>query len=282
MRFGICCGPGSFVPSIQRDARNQTLDSLPALMELLQAAGADFVEFGVGAVSPDAGEAEFESLQKVLARFSLRVEAFNSFIPAAHRITGPDVHFDSLLRFCRVALRRCKALGGDVVVLGSGLARKIPEGFDPVKGLAQFAEFCRALGPIAEEAGIDIALEPLNTREDNLLTSVRQGAELVDQLSHPRIKLLADLFHIAVDKEPLENVTAAGKRLKHTHVADLGRAAPGFATSGEEDFIGFFRSLRKAGYDGRCSFEGSFTDIDRQGKPVIEFLKRRWAESAFS
>jgi sugar phosphate isomerase/epimerase len=248
-------------------------------MDVMQEAGADYIEFGVGAVKPDNDESEFEGLRTALESQPLRVEAFNSFIPAHHRITGPDVDLSRVLSYCRTALSRCKALGGEVVVLGSAGARKVPDGFDKAEAERQFVQFCRELGPIADEAGIDIALEPLNSKEDNFLLSVEHGARLVDEIAHPRIQLLADLFHMAEEKEPLEHVAAANGRLRHTHVADLGRVAPGFAPGGEEDFLGFFRNLRAAGYDARCSFEGSFQDIGKQSKPVLDLLRRRWQES---
>src|SRR5207302_1836330 len=145
-------------------------------------------------------------------------EAFNVFIPKHHPITGPAVNLASVLKYCATALKRCKALGGAVVVLGSAGARKIPEGFDRARAEAQFIEFCRELDPVAEEAGIDIAIEPLNRKEDNLLVSVEHGAKIVETVARKRICLLADLYHISEEKEPVQNVAGAGKHLIHTHV----------------------------------------------------------------
>ncbi|HEY3324039.1 MAG TPA: sugar phosphate isomerase/epimerase [Planctomycetota bacterium] len=275
MRFGICCGPGSFAPQV----KDQPLSSVPALMEMLRAAGADYVEFPVGAVSPAQPEETFKPLLEEMARSPLRAEAFNSFIPAQHRITGPDVNLPGVLEYCRTALRRCKALGGQVVVLGSSGARKIAPDFERSRAEEQFIAFGKALGPIAAEIGIDVAIEPLNRKEDNLIQTVQCGARLMDAIGQPRIRLLADLYHIAEENEPLTQITAAGKRLCHVHVADRGRVAPGYSQTGEEDFVGFFRALRKAGYDQRCSFEGRLDDIASQSKPLLEHLKKRWAES---
>ncbi|MBV9865253.1 MAG: sugar phosphate isomerase/epimerase [Abitibacteriaceae bacterium] len=276
MKFGICCGPGSFAPQVE----GQPLSAVPPLMEGLQAAGADYVEFGVGAVMPAGGEAEFEKLRTALEPYPLKVEAFNSFIPAKHRITGPDVQLQEVLDYCRTALTRCQVLGGEVVVLGSAGARKVPAGFDPQEAEQQFIHFCRELGAVASEVGIDIAIEPLNSQEDNLILTVEQGARIMDEVGHPRIQLLADLYHMIEENEPVTAVAAAGKRLRHTHVADLGRVAPGYATEGEADFTGFFRNLRQTGYDARCSFEGKFDDITAQSKPLIDLLRQRWQEAA--
>jgi D-psicose/D-tagatose/L-ribulose 3-epimerase len=273
MKFGICCGPGSFAPQVE----GQALSAIPRLMDSMREAGADYVEFGVASVM--SSEAQFETLRAGLEPFDLKVEAFNSFIPAQHRITGPDVKLDEVLAYCHTALTRCKALGGAVVVLGSGGARRVAEGFDREKALEQFVEFGRALGPVADEVGIDIAIEPLNKREDNLINSVAHGTKLVDEIAHPRIQLLADLYHMFEDGESLYSITAAGARLKHTHVADLGRVAPGYASGGEANFIGFFRHLKAANYAARCSFEGSFQNISAQSGPLIALLKERWAQA---
>lgn len=275
MKFGICCSP----TSLAQEGENVS-SSVARLVTFMQEAGADYVEFGVGATLPEGSEADWDALRSAVSNQSLRVEAFNSFIPGHHRITGPNVNLQRVLDYCRTALPRCKALGGEVVVLGSAGARKVPEGWSHDEARQQFVEFCRELNPIADEAGITIALEPLNTREDNFLLSVGNGAQLVDEIGLPRIQLLADLYHMAEENEPLQNVAQAGTRLKHTHLADIGRVAPGFASEGEEDFIGFFRALRTAGYDVRCSFEGRFDDMSTQAKPALALMKQRWQESA--
>jgi len=276
MRFGICCGPGSFAPQVE----GQPLSAIPRLMETMGDAGADYVEFGVAAVTPEEPDAVFEGLRRALQPYAMRVEAFNSFIPAAYPITGPNANHARAIQYCRVALSRCKAIGGEVVVLGSAGARRVPDGFGMARARQQLVEFCKELGPVAEDAGIDIALEPLNSREDNLVIGVDAGAQIVDAVNHPRIQLLADLYHMSEEREPLEHVAAADGRLRHTHCADLNRAAPGFAEEGEEDFLGFFRNLRAAGYDRRCSFEGRFEDIARESKPLLVLLRKRWEESA--
>ncbi|HEX8236302.1 MAG TPA: sugar phosphate isomerase/epimerase family protein [Abditibacteriaceae bacterium] len=275
MKFGICCGPTSLAHEGEDVAA-----SVARLMTFMQEVGADYVEFGVGATLPEGSEADWEALRAAVTNQALRVEAFNSFIPGHHRITGPDVNLQRVLDYCRTALPRCKALGGEVVVLGSAGARKVPAGFSHDEARQQFIRFCRALNPIAEEADITIALEPLNTKEDNFLLSVGDGARLVDEIAQPRIQLLADLYHMAEEKEPMQNVAQAGARLKHTHLADIGRVAPGFATEGEEDFIGFFRAMRTADYDARCSFEGRFDDMSTQVEPALALMKQRWQESA--
>ncbi len=276
MRFGICCGPGSFAPQVV----NQPLSEVPALLDRICEAGAEYVEFPVGAVSPFDSEAKFEELLKTMQKAPLRAEAFNSFIPAQHRITGPDVKLADALAFCRTSLRRCKLLGGEVVVLGSSGARRYPAGFDAQRAQAQFVKFVREVAAIAGEIGIVVALEPLNSKEDNLLTSVAQGMALCQKLEHPNIQLLADSFHMFEDNEPFDVLPRVRSRLVHVHVASRRRGVPGAAPEDVPDFAGFFGGLRRAGYDSRCSFEGRFDDINAQCKPLLGWLRTQWRDRA--
>lgn len=278
MKFGICAGPTALAEE------NEPLkDSVARLMGFLREAGADYVEFPVASLAPEGDKSTFIELLEALKDAPLKVEAMNGFIPAHHRITGADVDLPKVLSFCDVALSRAHELGVPVVVLGSGGARKVPEGFEHHKALEQFVAFCRELGPIAQQNQVYIAIEPLNTKEDNLINTVAQGAQVVEAVNHPSIQLLADFYHMFADDEPLRNIVDSGKSIRHTHLADTGRITAGTADA-EADFIGFFKALRTSGYahhaDARCSFEGRIENIQQQAKPMFEFLNRRWEESA--
>jgi sugar phosphate isomerase/epimerase len=272
MKFGLCCSPqllgfpdSLFQSNIQR----------------LQNAGADYLEFGVGATVPEGDDSEWKTLRDALQGAPLQVEAFNSFLPPHHRITGPEVDLQSVLDYSHVALHRCRELGGEVVVLGSAGARKVPEGFDENRAQEQFVEFGRALGPVAADAGVTVCIEPLNHNEDNLILSVEHGARILDEIAHPNSQLLADLYHIEIEGEPLENVAAAGARIRHSHLADVGRVAPGYAEQGEADYKGFYAALHGAEstFSLRCSVEGSYADIYTQAAPLLKLLRQRHHEA---
>ena len=262
MKFGICCAPNA-------------LGEPAHTLEMLAQAGADYVEWSVGSVMQS--EAEWEKLREVVAASPIKPEAFNVFIPASHRLTGPEVDLQGALDYASEAMRRCSALGAQIIVLGSGGARKLQDGWAPTRGLDQFETFCRELGPRAARHNVTVVIEPLNKSEDNLINSVAAGAAIVDAVDHPNIKLLADFYHMFHDDEAVDDVAKVGDRLKHAHLADLGRVAPGFAAEGEADFAGFFRALNAANYDARCSFEGKTTDLAAQAGPIIAHMKQRHA-----
>ena len=264
MKFGICSAPGA-------------LGSASRLVDILAEAGADYLDWAVGAIM--SSEAHFEELRATIEKSPLRAEAWMSFLPPRARITGSDVDLESVLKYVTTAMQRAKTLGGEVIVLGSAGARKVPIGFDPQVARAQFIEFGRELGPRAAETGIVVAIEPLNRSEDNLITSVAQGAELVDAIAHSNIQLLADFYHLNEENEPLQNLENAGKRLQHTHLADTHRVAPGTAKDAA-GLTGFFRALRTANYDARCSFEGKTDDLARQAPAILRVMREKYAQSA--
>ncbi len=277
MKFGICCGPTALAVD-----NESVKDSVARLMDVLKSAGADYVEFPVASLAPEEDKSTFNVLLEAMKDAPLKVAAMNGFMPGHHRITGEDVDMPKVLSYCDEALSRAHELGVPVVVLGSGKARNVPDGFDHHKALEQFIEFCRQLGPIAERHHIHIAIEPLNTREDNLINTVAQGAHVVEAVNHPYIQLLADFYHMFADDEPLGNIIDSGKYIVHTHLADTGRITAGTADP-EADFRGFFKALRASGYsshpNSRCSFEGRIANLTEQAKLMFAFLNQRWKES---
>ena len=114
-----------------------------------------------------------------------------------------------------------------------------------------------ALAPLAEEAGVTLVLEPLNTRADHpgyFLNRSHIGFELVREVDSPHIKVLYDIYHMQVmEGNVIETLTGNLDVIQHVHVADVpGRHQPG---TGELNFGNIFRALREASYDKYVGFE---------------------------
>ena len=222
--------------------------------EKLKAIGFDFIEGGVaGTLKPEMPDAEFApELEKIKAG-ALPIRSCNGFIPSKFHLTGPETAHDAALDYAVKACQRADAAGIPFIVLGSGGARKVPEGFDLAKGKEQFIAFCQKLGDRIKDCGVTIVLEPLNKGETNLLNSVAEGIDYVDAIGRPRIQLLADFFHMMKEDEGPDSIRKAGKRILHCHIAELeGRKAPG--TKGE-DLSRFFKALTDIRYSGGVSCE---------------------------
>ena len=135
----------------------------------------------------------------------------------------------------------------------------------------------RVLAPMAEEAGINLLLEPLNTRVDHpgfFLNSSRLGFELVRLLKSPRVKVLYDIYHMQLMEGNLTSTLLANLPLVgHLHVADVpGRKAPG---AGEINYPNLLAALARAGYAGYVGMEYyPANDKMEELSRVVEMVKK--------
>lgn len=246
---------------------------------MLKDAGYDFIELSVGnLLMPLAPDAEFEAKTAKLGALVLPVRSCNGFFPANLKLVGPEVKMDDVLAFADTAFRRAKKFGIPFIVLGSGGARKSPDGFDLAKAREQFIDVAKRLGPLAAPHGVTVVLEPLNKGETNLINSVAEGADYVDAIAHPNVQLLADIFHMTRESEGPDSILKAGARLRHVHIAEKAeRTSPG--TAGD-DFRPFFKALKAVGYKGGISVEGKWGKVLADDLPrALKTMKEQFASA---
>lgn len=253
MRFGCCVAPEA--------------------IEVIADAGFDFCELPARAVLPMEDDATAQPTLRTLAAAPLRPEAFNVLVPAQLPLVGPDVDRVKLQTYLRRAFGRMVFLGGAVVVLGSGGARRIPDGMPRPQALDQLADSLTLAADEAAKAGIELALEHLNRGESNVFTSLRECQAFIEERGIG-LRLLADLYHLEVEHESLDAVTTAAPLLAHVHVADGGRKAPG---RGGYDYAGFMQRLQGVGYDDRISAECSWDDLAQEAPDALRFMREQWA-----
>ena len=98
-----------------------------------------------------------------------------------------------------------------------------------------------------------IYLEPLNRYEATYLNTVGKAADLCRAADHPRIQLMADLFHMNIEEADIPtSLRAVAPHLGHVHLADSQRWLPGH---GHTDFVSAFRTLREVDFDGWLALE---------------------------
>jgi len=109
-------------------------------------------------------------------------------------------------------------------------------------------ETFQSLGPVAEQHGVTLALEPLNRFETYFLNTVEDGVRLCDEIGHPSVGLLVDTFHANIEEKSIpEAYRRAAKHLKHVHTCENDRGAPG---SGHVEWREVVTALHEIGYDG--------------------------------
>ncbi|OWV79421.1 hydroxypyruvate isomerase [Rhizobium sp. R635] len=118
-------------------------------------------------------------------------------------------------------------------------------------------ETLKAAADILKGSGVRLGVEPLNIRIDHVgyfLDSTREGLDIVDDVAHPEIGIVYDIYHSAVMDERTEDVLDGRlDRVFHVHVADHpGRNEPG---SGGIDLAHRLNWIFANGYDGAVGLE---------------------------
>lgn len=239
---------------------------------IFAAAGYSYIEEGVRRfLVPSQSERSFDQNLAVARKAALPVESCNGFLPGELKSVGPEAVHPEILRFAEIAFRRGRKAGVKTIVFGSGVSRSIPDGFQREKAEQQFMDLCRKMGIIAEKYDMVVSIEPLNSGECNFINSVAEGGKLVEEINHPNIRLLADLYHMKVEKEDPQDLVRYGHLLFHTHIAEeKNRAAPGV---NGEDFSPWFSALRQSGFKGRMSVECRWKDQSIEAAPALQTIK---------
>lgn len=238
---------------------------------IAHAAGFDFIECKVTALLPDE---RGDAVNAILAQHKaapIPIAAFNVFLPRDLKIVGPTVDHPRIERYLANATQRVGELGGEIIVFGSGAARAVPEGFPPQEAHQQTVDFLHRVADSAEGTGITVVIEPLNRKESNVILSVPEGVALARDVNRPNIKVLADFYHMDEEQEPLEHIVEHQAWIKHIHVADSGRRAPG---TGQYPYAQFADYLRQINYNGMVSIECSWQNFEAEAAPALEFLRR--------
>ena len=120
---------------------------------------------------------------------------------------------------------------------------------------ARLATILREAATEAAAQGVRLALEPLNRYETDLVHTVAEGLDFIQEIDHPAVGLLLDTYHVNIEEsswtEPFRQAMAAGL-LWHVHVGDNNRLPPG---RGLIDFGAILATLRAIGYDGYLAAE---------------------------
>lgn len=257
MRFGVCCG-------------SDRLESVKKFEIYSYVEPPLFVVNGMS-------EKDFKRFCAKVEKHGLTIEAFNCLFAGDAVLIADGRDLDAITAYLESALRRAGAAGAEIVVFGSGKARRIPDGMDRAEGCRRFVELLKIAGDIAAKNGVRIAIEPLNSDETNLCNTVAETLEICRRVNHPSVGVLADFYHVFRSGESLDAIENAGELLFHTHIAraNVDRGMP----TTDEDVAAceaWAAALKKCGYRGRLSLEGRFSsdfegDIDKVRRALALF-----------
>ena len=148
------------------------------------------------------------------------------------------------------------ALGGSYLVHGSPKQRSVPPGVTREVALARATECFAQVAPLAASLGLVYCVEPLSTRETDVINTVAEAVRIVDQVKSPGLRTMIDCS--AAGQMETDTVAELIRRwipsghVAHVQANDPNRRGPG---QGEMDFEPILRALRDVDYAGVVAVE---------------------------
>ena len=190
-------------------------------------------------------------------------------------LTSPDASIrQKTVDYLVELAKACRDLGGDLMVFGSPVQRKIPPGATRSQAVDWAVDsFKRAARGIAD-AGVRLCLEPLAPTESDFIQTAAEGCEILDRIDHSSFVLHLDVKAMSSETTPIpELIRTHAARMGHFHANDANRRGPGF---GATDFVPIFRALKEVRYAGWVSVEVfDYTpDPETIATKSIEYMRR--------
>ena len=233
--------------------------------------GFDFIELNLSSVTSLSVE-DYTTLLDKVNNSPIKPYAFNVLFPGTIKVTGNDYNIDTIKAYIEKAFTRAAELGGQIIVFGSGGARRVPDDFCMDKAFQQLVDFLKTVAPIAEEHNLTVVIEPLRKEETNIINTASEGLKLAKAVDHKNIRLLIDFYHMTCENEHPDIILEAGNEyIKHIHIANpLGRVWPVSLT--ESEYKPFFDNLKKINYTTGISIEGKTDDLEKDAPMSFDCL----------
>lgn len=204
-----------------------------------------------------AGEVARQSLAR-LAAAPVPVPVLCGFILAPEQnhlmVVGPDADPEHWRAYVTRLFDLMQRSGIEVIGYGSGSSRWVPDGYARDQALAQVRDFLHLCADLGEPRGVQVALEPYNRDDANLLNTVSEALAVVKEVGRSNARLMADFFHMKLNGESFDVLGEAGPYLIHAHIAEPGRGRP---QTTPQDHAAYLKALHQAGYDGRVTQTGN-------------------------
>jgi len=210
-----------------------------------KAAGVEGVEFHLWRDKP------LNEIKQALTETGLTL---TSFCVDPRRSIVDEQQLPEFLSAVSDSIAIAKQLNCKQLIIASGFA------LEGVSTAQHFDFALRALRPaaqLAEQAGVTLLLEPLNTKVDHpgmYLNSVSTGLDLVEAVNSKGLKLVYDAYHSIVMGDDITTILHGKMHLvAHIQVADMpGRGAPG---TGEISWPQVKQMLAQQNYQGWLGLE---------------------------
>lgn len=237
-----------------------TTKSISELFSKIAAMGFDAVEIAV----EDPELIDANAVKKGLKQYGLQAVVCGAFGPTRDLTNEDTAIHENCFSYIRSCFDLCNILETSFLAgpmySAVGKARMVsPEQRKREWELA--VKNLRIVCEMAEARNLEIALEPLNRFESDLVNTAADVIRLIDDISHPAAKIMLDSFHMNIEEPDIEKaIISAGDKLIHFQVSENYRGTPG---TGQTRWDAYKRGLEAVNYNSVVSIE-SFTPENKE------------------
>jgi D-psicose/D-tagatose/L-ribulose 3-epimerase len=196
------------------------------LAGLLQRHGIDAIDVAPGKYFPEPGAATEQEIARVRrwwAERGIEITGMQALLfgTSGFNVFGEPEVQDAMLRHLAAVCRIGAGLGAPRLVFGSPKNRD-RSGLDDDRAARMASAFFRRLGDIAQSHGVLICLEPNPPRYGaNFMTTSAETARMVDQVSHPAVRMQLDTGALTINGEdPAVVLQNDAARVGHIHISE--------------------------------------------------------------
>jgi len=218
----------------------------------------DFVkacaDIGFAAVEMWDRSHEFEHVLELAPKHGLKIVSLLGFLSAEEGLNKRANH-DRLEDELRASIDVAAANDIRGIVAFSGNRY---EGVSDAEAIEITAEGLQRIAPYAEEKGVYVNLELLNSKVDHIgyqCDRTAWGVEVVKRVNSPRVRLLYDIYHMQImEGDIIRTIRDNIEWIAHFHTAgNPDRYEPG--DDQELNYTGICKAIAQTGYDGYVGHE---------------------------
>lgn len=217
----------------------------------LKSCGYDGIEFAAEPYTLDA-----ERLLALMEKYGLSCTSLCGIFPEERDLTASEPEAaEAAVKYVCDSVDLAVRVGAPLmIVVPSPVGRVAPPAGRSIEDIRACAvRNIRRAADYAHSRGVILAIEAINRYETYFANTLEKALSLVEEIDHPAVKLMADLFHMSLEERDIpRSLRMIAKHLVHVHIADNTREAAGL---GSTDFRAALRTLMDIGYCGSLTME---------------------------
>jgi len=231
-------------------------DSLVYFGEPVDRSIARLARFGYDAIEligePD--KYDTKEVTRLTRDHGIKVSSICSIFTAERDLASPDKNGRAkAVDYVKQVADLAAAVTCPTIIIAPTACMKIARWKDPVEERKWAIESIRTAGEYASSIGVVFAIEAWNRYESYFVNTIQQGLAIMNEVGLSNVGVMGDTFHMNIEERDMADAyRQAGKHLRHVHLADSDRAAPG---QGHIDFLPILRALKEMDYQGYVAFE---------------------------